>query len=167
MGRAQATIVSVLAGVLLGASWMALVDGSDWNKLWRLGREGTPVEAHERQPPFHWYYWIPAALIAMFMAGLNIVSISGLVDDDTSGRATAKKVFVFVMISGAVCCFGGATYISAVHLGEPLPLTHGVHSLPNDEEFASWPGISLVVNAIGQLIAGVLFFGARSAPRAY
>ena len=143
---------------------MALADGAHWNELWRLGREGTPIVPHPRQPVFHWYYWIPAVLIALFSLLLNVVQLRGIVGDDTEGRTTVKKAYVFIMITAAICCLGGSTYISSVHLGEALPPIHGINNIPNEEEFVAWPGMSLVVNAFGQICAAILFFGARRPP---
>lgn len=165
MNRALSTIVSLLVGILLGLAWIALLDGALWNASWKQGivvRTYQMSIPHPRQPSYHWYYGVPAVLIAICMFALNLSSPQRLLGgdgDESDSRSTAVKTFVFLVITCAIMCLGGVAWVAVVNLGAPLPPIHGSH-LPNEEEFSAWPGISLVVNACVQIVAGTLFFGA-------
>ena len=195
MGQLRATAVSILCGVVLGAAWIALIDGATWSSTWINGAHTATgvvlLEAHPRQPPFHWYYVLPAILITVFMFLLNLSSpgrLSGLDSmNDSDGRTTAVKSYVFIVITCAILCVGGAAFIGIARLGEPLPVTLAPTTAPglipipihnpfkprpttippmtDDESFTAWPGIAIITNALLQVTTGLLFFGGRHGMR--
>ena len=194
MGQPRATAVSIASGVLLGIAWVLYIDGHAWNSTWKGGaRAAHDVEllpAHPRQPPFQWHYVLPVLFITVSMFALNLVSVKRLSGaeslDDSDGRATAVKAYVFVVVTCAMACAGGAIFIGIVRLGSPLPVTQaptaapGLLPLPpihnpfkpaptaappmtDEEAFSSWPGIAVTTSAAMALLAGLLFFGGRRA----
>jgi hypothetical protein len=192
MGHPRATAVSIASGVLLGLAWLLYLDGHAWNSTWKGGAKTAHdvvlLVSHPRQPPFHWYYALPMLLITVSMFALNLTSakrLSGAESlDDSDGRTTAVKAYVFVVVTCAMACAGGAVFIGIVKLGEPLPVTQaptaapGLLHLPplqnpfkpaptaappmtDEEAFTAWPGIAVTTSAVLAILAGVLFFGGR------
>ena len=195
MGHARATAVSIASGVLLGIAWLLYLDGHAWNSTWKHGartvHDVVLLEAHPRQPVFHWYYSLPMLLITVSMFALNLVSVKRLSGaeslDDSDGRTTAVKAYVFVVVTCAMACVGGAVFIGIVRLGEPLPVTDaptaapGLLHLPpiqnpfkpkpttvppmtDEDAFAPWPGIAVTTSSVLAMLAGLLFFGGRYGP---
>lgn len=140
----------------MGVAWIAFVDGSVSNGVFR---KGPP--AHVRQPLYHWYYGIPFSLILLCGLFLNLVDVRDFSQDGV--RGTAKKAYAFVIITAGMLCVGGTAWIAFVDMGTPLPLTHGVHPTlaAGDTDFDPWPGVSVLVSACMAMASGLVFFSAR------
>lgn len=148
-------LVSVLGGALLAAAWFILIDGIVWGNTWKAGiledtHGGTQepayeISPHPSQPKWMWYYAWPAILTLFAMFLLNLVSPSQVSD---SAIGSKVKVWVFIMITVAVVNLGGSIWVV-------------IANYTNTAGIDVWPGISIIVCVVMQIMSGILFFAGR------
>ena len=143
----KSRIVSILCGALFASAWFIVLDGISISNMIRDGNPKLLIKPNFDQPRFYWYYLVPCMLASFFVVLLNMVSIRQLYSDDYNyAGATKVKLWVFCMASGLTICFGSTIWINAMNF---------------KDAYNSWPGISLMLNLLFQVISGILYFGAR------
>jgi hypothetical protein len=140
---AKTLLVAVACGYLFSSGWCILIDGI----------RAAPGEGSGR---FLWYYLIPALLASVsaifinFMDADQLRSTRSAFSDD---NVTQARFYFYSMLTLGLCGIIGAGWILIADYPSVGPATAGPATAGGP-----WPGISILLQTLCVMIAGLVFF---------